>query len=252
MSVDALAEYLEGSGRCAVLFSGGYDSEVLLRAAAAHLGSQAVVSLTSDSPLLAGFHAGRVRAVALELGIDPVMVSSDPLTDPAFTANHGLRCYLCKKMMFRNLKEMAGRLGCRRVMDGTSTDDLSTHRPGLKAACEEGIIHPFVQAGFGRKAIAELGLELGTREEEHPSDSCLATRIPEGTPITLELIRLVERMEAPLRPLVKGRFRVRAGSGVLMVEFTGADSHAVRSNLGIIRSIARDAGYMIDLRELSG
>lgn len=252
MSIMTLAPYLKGPGRCAVLFSGGYDSEVLLRAAVGHLGRVSVVSLTSDSPLLAAYHVRRVRAVALELGIDPVFVRSDPLADTAFASNDNRRCYLCKRMMYRNLKERAHSEGCRRVMDGTSTDDLSTVRPGLAAAREEGILHPFVLAGWGRKSIAELGMEMGTREEDHPSDSCLATRIPEGTEITLELIRLVERMEAPFRPLVRGRFRVRVGPGVLRVEFTGEDSRLIRSKLGMIRGMAEDAGYGIELKELIG
>jgi uncharacterized protein len=237
-------------GRCAVLFSGGFDSEVLLRAAVAALGKDAVISLTAASPLLAGFFIESIRAVTEELGLEPVFVGTSPLEDPCITANDGRRCYFCKKVIYRVLKAEARSRGCGYVMDGTSIDDLGEDRPGLEAALEEGIIHPFVQAGMGRRSITELGRVLGTSEEGHPSDSCLATRIPLGTVLTPLILGLVEEMEAPLRPLVKGRFRVRAYPGVLAVEYCEADREAVEENIGKLRSIAGGAGLAIEFLKL--
>ncbi|MBN2587801.1 MAG: hypothetical protein JXA64_00070 [Candidatus Fermentibacteraceae bacterium] len=244
-----LRRIFDSLGRCAVLFSGGHDSEVLLRVAVNTLGPDMVISLTAASPFLAGFYTDVVRAVTEELGLEPVIAGTPLLEDPSITANDERRCYFCKKTIYRVLKSEARSRNFGFVMDGTNLDDLGAERPGLAAALEESIIHPFVQAGMGRRDITELGRALGTSEEGRPSDSCLATRIPPGTLITRGLLGLVEEMEAPLRPLVSGRFRVRAYPGILAVEYCEADREAVEKNTGKLRSIAGGAGLSIELRK---
>ena len=134
-----------------------------------------------------------------------------------------------------------------------NTEDIipriqSEHRPGLAAAAEMGIVHPFLEACMGKDDIAELGALLGARY--CPSDSCLATRIPHGEMITTELLTLIESMEAPLRPSVKGRFRVTAGTGRLHIYYSAIDEKQVKSSLGQMRRIAERSGQEIELHLL--
>lgn len=237
-----------------MLYSGGFDSEVLLRAAAKAMEPGMVVPLTARSPLLADYYVRRVREVCSRLKLEPVFVDVDLLKVPGLDENGPDRCYLCKKELYGTLGRRARDMGCDSVMDGTSVDDLGEHRPGLAAAEEEGIHHPFVEAGMGREAIAALGLRLGTREEDNPSDSCLATRIPGGTPITRELLELVERMEAPIRPFAGGRFRVRLmeDSKCLSVEYESRDREAVTRHFDRLRQYAMDHGMSVEFRMTDG
>lgn len=237
-----------------MLYSGGFDSEVLLRAAAEAMEPGTVVPLTARSALLADFYVHRVMEVCSRLKLEPVFVDLDLLKVPGLVENGPDRCYLCKKELYGRLGRRARAMGCDSVMDGTSVDDLGEHRPGLAAAEEEGIHHPFVEAGMGREAIAFLGLRLGTREEDNPSDSCLATRIPGGTPITIELLELVERMEAPVRPFVRGRFRVRLDEGMkyLTVEYESRDRETVTRHLHRLRQCALSYGMSVELRRTDG
>ena len=246
----ALEDKLLSGGNCGILFSGGYDSEVLMRSAVKILGTSSVVSLTADTELLAGFYREHIRIVTGELGVEPLFVPLKLLTTEEFAVNSDKRCYICKKELFARLKAKAVSHGCKTVMDGSSTDDLNESRPGLIAAAEIGIVHPFIEARMSRKDIARMGASLGIREEDHPSDSCLATRIPVEERITSELLHLIEKMEAPLRPSVRGRFRVRTGRGRLLVNYSAIDKKLIEEYLEQLKQIAEESGYDVQLHQL--
>ena len=241
---------LLSSGHCGILFSGGYDSEVLTRIAVKVIGASNVLSLTADNDLLAGFYREHIRIVTRELGVEQLFVPLGLLAIEEFAVNSDKRCYICKKELFTRLKAEAASHGCKTVMDGSSIDDLNESRPGFAAAAETGIVHPFIEAGMSRKDIARMGTFLGTREEDHPSDSCLATRIPHRERITSELLHLIERMEAPLRSSVRGRFRVRIGTGRLLVNYSVVDKKLIDEYLEPLKRIAEESGYKIRLHQL--
>ena len=240
-----LKQNLLDRGRCGILFSGGHDSEVLLRSAVRVLGASNVLPFTADTELLAAFYRRHIRSVDEELSIETVFVPIDLMSCREFTLNTDMRCYICKKELYTRLKAEAAAAGCDTVMDGTNTDDLSEHRPGLAAAAETGIVHPFLEACMGKDDIAELGAFLGAGE--CPSDSCLATRIPRGMLITSELLTLIESMEAPLRPYVKGRFRVTAGTGRMHIHYSAIDEKYVNKSLAQLKLIAERSGQQIEL-----
>ncbi len=84
---DSLMKFLLDTRRCAILFSGGADSEVLLRAATGVLDPENVISLTADSPFLAGFYRNSIKRVATEIGIESIFVIVNPLDNPDFIKN---------------------------------------------------------------------------------------------------------------------------------------------------------------------
>lgn len=246
MIPDLLKKVLLYSGKSAILFSGGTDSEVLLKVMVYILGAENVISLTADTPLLAGFYRNRIVSVTSEIRNEHYFVSMNPLENPDFTRNDLKRCYICKREIFGKLREKACSLGYVRVMDGTNTDDLEETRPGLAAATEFGILHPFLEAGMGKKDIRKLGKSLAVPCTVKPSDSCLATRIIEGNTITKELIELVERMEAPLRQFVRGRLRVSTDGKRLTVNYDLIDSDVVEKHIEELHGIAGEAGFELE------
>ncbi len=243
-----LKQKLLDRGCCGILFSGGFDSEVLLRYAAGVLGASNIVPLTADTRLLADYYRKHILSVAEELCVEALFVSINPLSIKEFTQNTDRRCYICRKEIYTSLKAEALARGCITVMDGTNTDDLNEYRPGLAAAAETGIVHPFLEARMGKSEIAKLGVFLGVRG--NPSDSCLATRIPHGQTITIELLTLIESMEAPLRPSVKGRLRVTAGTGSLHINYSAVDEKLIENSLGQLKRIAEKSGFEIELHLL--
>jgi uncharacterized protein len=57
--------------------------------------------------------------------------------------------------------------------------------------------------------IRERSRELGLPTADAPAQPCLSSRIPWGTPVTIEALAMVERGEAAVRALGFRVFRVR-------------------------------------------
>lgn len=245
--LDDLRFDLKKAAPFGVLFSGGFDSEVLLRFACRVLNREEVVPFTAVSPLLAGYYSERVREVVHELGLSPEFLRLDVIDRADFRGNGILRCYICRKKMYMLAKQRMLEKGLSVVIDGTTKDDLGEYRPGLRAASEEGIKHPFVASGMGNRDVEILGNGFGMRKSDLPSDSCLATRIPVSVPITRELLKQVEEMESDLRPQASARVRVRLEEDKFIVEYTETDREMVLKRLEELRRKARSFGRQLIL-----
>jgi len=72
------------------------------------------------------------------------------------------------------------------VAEGTQTDDMQDFRPGRQAALELGVRAPLAEAGLNKQDIRALSRYLGLSTADLPSQACLASRIPYGSPLTEE------------------------------------------------------------------
>ena len=135
--------------------------------------------------------------------------------------------------------------GFRFVADGTTLDDLSEDRPGLAAADEAGVLHPFVDARMGSSEVLALLESGGGFKDSPPSDSCLATRV-KGVPQTTEAVSIVGYMEEPLRAHVHGRVRIVYDGSGLELRYTSLDEELVFRNTGEL--LRRAAGLRLPLR----
>ncbi len=246
-----IEEVLASFEKLAVLVSGGIDSEVLLHAVVRILGPASALALTADTCFLADCYRMRIPEVCRKLGVKYSPVRWNPLQSADITANLPDRCYHCKKAVYSRLNARAWRLGFPLAADGTSMDDMQDNRPGLRAAEEENVIHPFVAAGMGKGDVRELGRELGVDNTSRPSDSCLATRIASGLELTAERLTLAEKLEAPMRHLVRGRFRAHLDSEGVLLEYSGEDTALLEEHLEGIRETAAEAGLDVRLDLLS-
>ncbi|MFO7950315.1 MAG: hypothetical protein R6U36_08095 [Candidatus Fermentibacteraceae bacterium] len=226
----------------AVAVSGGLDSEVLLRAAAEVRGRDGVLALTADSPLLADHYRRVIRSLVGGLGVPHRFVRWDPMSVPGVRANGPDRCYHCKRTIYTVLGEAGREEDVDVLADGTNTDDPGGDRPGMRAAEESGVRRPFLDAGMGRTDVERLGRALGMTGRPRPDDSCLATRIPEGTPLLRRELALVEELEAPLRPIVRQRLRVYLEGTRAVVHYRKADSTAISRLKETLKDRARGEG----------
>src|SRR5690606_17167328 len=95
------------------------------------------------------------------------------------------------------------------VVLGVNVDDLGDHRPGQRAATEAGAEFPLVTAGFTKADVRAASRHLGLRTWDKPAAACLASRVPYGTEVTVQVLSRVERAEAALRARGFGQVRVR-------------------------------------------
>lgn len=212
-----LQEFFAEHPVCAVAFSGGVDSAVLLAAAAAYGRRTAAYFVrTAFQP---GFELEDARETARALGAELRVLEVDILRSPEVAANPADRCYYCKRALFSRLLEAAEGDGFPLVLDGSNASDDAGDRPGMRALAELGVRSPLRECGIGKAEVRRMAREAGLSVWDKPSYACLATRIPTGTAITAEDLARAERGEAALMALGFSdlRLRLRGEDGLLQV-----------------------------------
>jgi uncharacterized protein len=144
----------------------------------------------------------QATAVAQHIGARHVLIESHEVEDPRYLANQADRCYFCKDEVYGLLAAYAREHGFRTVADGTNLDDLKDPRPGRRAAKQQGILSPLVDAGFTKAAVRDWSRQLGLRTWDKPAAACLSSRIAYGIRITPNLLARVERAEQAVRSLL--------------------------------------------------
>ena len=104
---------------------------------------------------------------------------------------------------------MARERGFAAIAYGENADDARQVRPGCEAAQEFAVIAPLKEAGLTKAEIRALSRELGLPTADAPAQPCLSSRIPHGTPVSVEALAMIERGEAFVRGLGFRVFRVR-------------------------------------------
>ncbi len=191
-----------------VAYSGGVDSAYLLAEAQRVLG-EAVLGVIADSPSLPRAALAEALALAAEIGAKVEVVKTEEFDNSEYTANPPNRCYFCKAELFTRLDELAKARGFSAIAYGENADDMQQVRPGRKAAEEFAVIAPLRDAGLTKAEIRERSRGLGLPTADAPAQPCLSSRIPWGTPVTVEALGMIERGEEALRALGFRIFRVR-------------------------------------------
>ncbi|MCF8069528.1 MAG: ATP-dependent sacrificial sulfur transferase LarE [Desulfobacterales bacterium] len=217
-----LIKILEGYKSLAVAFSGGVDSTLLLSVAQTALGDN-VIAVTSKSLVHPVREIGRTSEFANENGIRHIVFKSKEMDDNAFLNNTRDRCYICKKMLFDKITEIASDNSINHIAHGANVDDLNDYRPGFKAAGERGVAAPLIDANLSKADIRELSKEMGLKTWNKPAMACLATRIPYGSPITIEKIKMIENAEMILMDQGFAVCRVRHHGEIARIELLPED-----------------------------
>jgi uncharacterized protein len=191
-----------------IAYSGGVDSAYLLAEAQRTLGD-AVLGVIADSASLPRQALAEALALAAQIGARVEVVKTGELDNPDYAANPMNRCYFCKAELFTRLDALARERGFRAIAYGENADDMQQVRPGRQAATEFAILGPLRDAGLTKSEIRTLSRELGLPTADAPAQPCLSSRIPHGTPVTVEALAMVERGEAHVRGLGFRIFRVR-------------------------------------------
>jgi uncharacterized protein len=125
--------------------------------------------------------------------------------------------------MLRTIFEISKNEGIEHVAHGANMDDLNDFRPGFRAADEAGMISPLIDAELNKEEIRFLSKDMGLPTWDKQSMACLASRIPYGSPVTEEKLKMVEEAEAFL--LEKGfrKVRVRHHGSVARIEAAGEE-----------------------------
>jgi len=234
-----------------VAFSAGVDSTFVAAVAAGVLGERAV-AVTGVSPSIPRSEVEEARALAERMGIRHILLDTSEMDRPGYVENSPQRCYHCKTELYSLLEDMAARDGFAHVLDGCNMDDLGDHRPGRVAAAEHRVRSPLIEAGLSKQEIRALSKELGLPTWDKPAMACLSSRIPYGTPVTVEALDQVGAAEAFLRGLGFRQLRVRHHGDVARIEVESEDLAGVLEHRERIIRRLKNLGYKYVTLDLSG
>ncbi|MBT6274315.1 MAG: adenine nucleotide alpha hydrolase, partial [Chromatiales bacterium] len=124
------------------------------------------------------------------------VVDAGEFDDLDYLANPHNRCYFCKKNLYHRIAEATE----TQVFSGANVDDLGDYRPGLIAAREKAVRHPYIEAGVTKANVRDLARMLGLEEvQDLPAMPCLSSRIESGIPINADDLAFVNDIELRLR-----------------------------------------------------
>lgn len=212
-------KWFGGNGKPVIVaLSGGVDSGVVALAAKKALGDD-VIAVTANYNTLSNDELSSAKNVARELNISHRIVTYDELANPLFVKNDRSRCYHCRTELSSHLIDEARKLGANLIVDGTQIDDLRDVRPGIKALKEHGIRSPLVECGLNKKQIRAMALRFGLSVFNRPSNSCLASRIPAGMPVTYHSLKRIENSEIAVKAVFDvSQVRVRDHGDIARIE----------------------------------
>ncbi len=241
---DGMVAAFRAKGRVLVAYSGGVDSGLVARLAHDALGRDALAVIT-DAESLSRRELAEARAEAAEIGIALRVVPVSELASADYAANPSNRCYFCRAELATVLAGIAARDGFSTIADGVHASDLGGDRPGIRAMDEAGFWHPLLEFGLTKADVRDLAREMGLSFWDKPSNACLSSRIPHGTPITVGLLRQVEAAEEILRVRGFHQVRVRHHGTTARVEVPPEDVPNLRAITPQVEAEFAGLGYRL-------
>jgi len=213
----SLVDRLRALGSVVVAFSGGADSGYLAWAAHRTLGER-TLAVTALSPSFSAYDRQQATKFAQEVGLRHEFIETHEFENPHYVANQVDRCYYCKAELFGQLAALSVARGFSTVAYGMNADDVRDFRPGHRAASEYGVVAPLLDAGLAKVDIRELSRRAGLSLWDRPASACLSSRVPYGTPVTIENLSRIEAAEGVLRESGFRQFRVRSHDQLARIE----------------------------------
>ena len=247
-TIARLEKTLHAASRKVIACSGGIDS-LLLATIAHRIAPVETLIAHAESPAVPAEAAQRVREFSSREGWDTNYVATGEFEDPDYLSNPVNRCFYCKDKLYTTLIALRKSIDASDwhdavVMSGANLDDLAEYRPGLEAAANHGVSHPFIESEINKAQIRAICRHLDLPIADLPASPCLASRIYTGTRVTEERVRAIDSAESAVKRTAGIEVvRCRVRENEMLIEVLDADRTKI--DAGIIEQ-ARQAAQSVD------
>lgn len=201
--------------KVAISFSGGADSTLL-----AYLAKDVckdLILITYNNCIMPTNFVEFTKEKASELKINHEIIENDFIDIDNFVENNPNRCYVCRKLMYDAIKQVANDKGYQIIIDGTNISDLIEDRPGILINYMYEIQSPFIEAKLESDEIHKY-LEYNNINYSKAT-TCLATRIKTEEEITADKINRISYSEDIIKKITNSdEIRLREENNIGTIE----------------------------------
>ena len=230
-----------------VAVSGGIDS-VTLAMLATQTPNITVQMYHAVSPAVPSQATARVKQLARDYGWKLKILDAHEFADEDYLSNPVNRCFYCKTNLYKAISTVTEDV----ILSGANVDDLSDYRPGLDAAKNAQVRHPFVETHTDKRMVRDIAKSIGLGElSELAASPCLSSRVETGIRIDPELLPLINESERLIKQSVSPepktvRCRLRATGIVIELDGGSLSSRTTQKESalkGIINGVFEKRGY---------
>src|SRR6202012_237705 len=212
------------------------------------------IAITADSASIPTSHKRDAEEFARECGFHHEYIDTFEFENPDYVKNDKDRCFHCKDELFVRLEAYAAERGYSHIVYGVNKDDLGDYRPGQRAAKLHEVKAPLVEADLTKAEIRELSRRAGLSTWDRPAAACLSSRVPYGTPVTIQTIKTIEEGEEGIRALGFKQFRVRFHGELVRIEIAKDElaKALTAENARAFSTIFKQLGFLYVTLDLEG
>ncbi len=190
------------------------------------------------SPAVPSDASARVRSYAAAEGWRLQVLNAGEFDDDRYLTNPLNRCFFCKSHLYEALVLQTDAV----LLSGTNLDDLGDFRPGLEAARNHSVRHPFVEAGIDKNGIRRIARHLGLEGlAELPAAPCLSSRVETGLYIEATTLTAIDAAEKLVAEALQGN-RARLPLGHLSTAQSSTADHSTADHSTVQGSLSPTGG----------